>query len=486
MKTAVASRQARPSRTDKNGRLSHAGKKIWRSRYLYLLLLPTFVWYIVFMYAPLYGAQIAFRDFMPALGITGGKWVGFKYFIQFFKSEYFVRLMKNTLGISVYSIVVGFPIPVILALLMNEVRSKYFKKGVQTIVYMPHFISAVVVVSLINAMLSPSNGLFNQIIQMFGGDPVHFMAEPKYFKTVYVLSDIWQTAGYGSIVYLAALTSIDPSLYEAATVDGASKWKKLLHITLGITGGKWVGFKYFIQFFKSEYFVRLMKNTLGISVYSIVVGFPIPVILALLMNEVRSKYFKKGVQTIVYMPHFISAVVVVSLINAMLSPSNGLFNQIIQMFGGDPVHFMAEPKYFKTVYVLSDIWQTAGYGSIVYLAALTSIDPSLYEAATVDGASKWKKLLHITLPCILPTIMTMLILRMGSIFTVGYEKIMLMYNPATYETADVISTYVYRRAFEGGEYSFSAAVGLFNSVINFIVIIVFNKISKRVSEVSLW
>lgn len=138
MKTAVASRQARPSRTDKNGRLSHAGKKIWRSRYLYLLLLPTFVWYIVFMYAPLYGAQIAFRDFMPALGITGGKWVGFKYFIQFFKSEYFVRLMKNTLGISVYSIVVGFPIPVILALLMNEVRSKYFKKGVQTIVYGPH------------------------------------------------------------------------------------------------------------------------------------------------------------------------------------------------------------------------------------------------------------------------------------------------------------------------------------------------------------
>ena len=182
MKTAVASRQARPSRTDKNGRLSHAGKKIWRSRYLYLLLLPTFVWYIVFMYAPLYGAQIAFRDFMPALGITGGKWVGFKYFIQFFKSEYFVRLMKNTLGISVYSIVVGFPIPVILALLMNEVRSKYFKKGVQTIVYMPHFISAVVVVSLINAMLSPSNGLFNQIIQMFGGDPVHFMAEPKSLR----------------------------------------------------------------------------------------------------------------------------------------------------------------------------------------------------------------------------------------------------------------------------------------------------------------
>lgn len=320
MKTAVAARQA-PPRVDRRGRLSHVGKMIWRSKYLYLMLLPALIWYIVFMYAPLYGAQIAFRDFMPALGITGGKWVGFKYFQQFFSSEYFGRLIKNTLGISVYSILVGFPIPIILALLMNEVRNKYFQKSVQTIVYLPHFISAVVVVSIINSLLSPSNGLLNQIIQLFGGDPIHFMAEPKYFKTIFVLSDIWQSAGYGSIVYLAALTSIDPSLYEAATVDGATKWQKLLHITL---------------------------------------------------------------------------------------------------------------------------------------------------------------------PCLLPTVMIMLILRMGSIFTVGYEKIMLMYNPATYETADVISTYVYRRAFEGGDYSFSAAVGLFNSVINFIVIIVFNKISKRISEVSLW
>ena len=255
---------------------------------------------------------------------------------------------------------------------------------------------------------------------------------------------------------------------------------------IGFMDSDWVGLKHYVNFFSNPDAWRIIRNTLFLGVYSLVWCFPFPIIFALALNEVTRTRFKKFVQTISYMPHFISAVVVVSLINAMLSPSNGLFNQIIQMFGGDPVHFMAEPKYFKTVYVLSDIWQTAGYGSIVYLAALTSIDPSLYEAATVDGASKWKKLLHITLPCILPTIMTMLILRMGSIFTVGYEKIMLMYNPATYETADVISTYVYRRAFEGGEYSFSAAVGLFNSVINFIVIIVFNKISKRVSEVSLW
>ena len=256
--------------------------------------------------------------------------------------------------------------------------------------------------------------------------------------------------------------------------------------SLGISGSKWVGFKHFISFFKSEYFVRVISNTLGISLYSIIVGFPVPIILALLMNEVGNKYFQKSVQTIAYLPHFISAVVVVSIINALLSPTSGLLNQVIAFFGGDPVHFMAEPKYFKTIYVLSDIWQSAGYNSIVYLAALTSIDPSMYEAATVDGASKWDKLIRITLPSILPTIMIMLILRMGSMFSVGYEKIMLMYNEATYETADVISTYLYRRAFKSGDYSFSAAVGLFNSVINFTIIQVFNKISAKVSEVSLW
>lgn len=255
---------------------------------------------------------------------------------------------------------------------------------------------------------------------------------------------------------------------------------------LGINGSPWVGFKHFLSFFKSEYFGRLICNTLGISVYSILVGFPVPIILALLMNEIGNKYFKKGVQTIAYLPHFISAVVVVSIINSVLSPTSGLLNQVIEFFGGDPIYFMAEPKYFKTIYVLSDIWQSAGYNSIVYLAALTSIDPSMYEAATVDGASKWDKLIRITLPSILPTIMIMLILRMGSMFSVGYEKIMLMYNEATYETADVISTYLYRRAFKSGDYSFSTAIGLFNAVINFTIIQVFNKISAKVSEVSLW
>ena len=255
---------------------------------------------------------------------------------------------------------------------------------------------------------------------------------------------------------------------------------------LGIEGSKWVGFKHFISFFKSEYFWRLIKNTVGISLYNILVGFPIPIILALLMNEVGNKYFKKGVQTIAYLPHFISTVVVVSIVNSLLSPSSGLLNQVIEAFGGDSVYFMAEPKYFKTIYVLMDIWKSAGYNSIVYLAALTSIDPTMYEAATVDGASKWDKLVRITLPSLLPTIIIMLILRMGTVFSVGYERIMLMYNEATYETADVISTYLYRRAFKSGDYSFSAAIGLFNAVINYTIIMTFNKISAKVSEVSLF
>lgn len=255
---------------------------------------------------------------------------------------------------------------------------------------------------------------------------------------------------------------------------------------LGISGGDWVGLKYFKEFFASAYFGRLIKNTVGISLYTIAVGFPIPIVLALLLNEVRNKYFKKSMQTLVYLPHFISTVVVVGIINAILSPSSGLLNTLVEALGGTPIHFMAEAKYFKTIYVISDIWQSAGYGSIIYLAALTSIDPSLYEAATVDGASKWKKMIYITIPCLIPTIIIMLILRMGSVFSIGYEKIMLMYNPSTYQTADVISTYVYRRAFENGDYSFSTAVDLFNGVINFTILVIFNKLSKKFSDVSLW
>ncbi|HEY8363234.1 MAG TPA: ABC transporter permease subunit [Tissierellaceae bacterium] len=254
----------------------------------------------------------------------------------------------------------------------------------------------------------------------------------------------------------------------------------------GILGSPWAGFKHFKAFFESPFAYRLIRNTLTINIYDLVVGFPAPIILALLINEVKSNRFKRSVQTIVYMPHFISVVVVCGMLISFLSPSTGIINRFIQMLGGNPIHFLAEPRWFKTVYVLSGVWQSAGWGSIIYLAALAGIEMELYEAATVDGATKWQKLIYVTLPGILPTIIIMLILRMGRMFTVGFEKIMLLYNPLTYETADVISTYVYRKGILEANYSYTAAIGLFNSVINFIMLVTFNKFSRKVSEISLW
>ena len=186
------------------------------------------------------------------------------------------------------------------------------------------------------------------------------------------------------------------------------------------------------------------------------------------------------------MPHFISIVVICGMLVSFLSPSSGFINAFIQNLGGKPIHFLAEPKWFQTVYVFSGIWQGAGWGSIIYLAALSGIDVELYEAATVDGATKWKKLKHITFPGILPTIIIMLIMRMGSMFSVGFEKIMLLYSPLTYDTADVISTYVYRKGILDANYSYTSAIGLFNSVINFVMLIAVNKLSRTVSETSLW
>jgi putative aldouronate transport system permease protein len=254
----------------------------------------------------------------------------------------------------------------------------------------------------------------------------------------------------------------------------------------GIVNSPWVGFKYFKQFFESVYFTRLIRNTLIINIYSILIGFPAPIILALMINEVVSTKFKRVIQTIVYLPHFISIIVVSGMIMSFLSTRSGIINMIIRFFDGESIQFMATPSWFPTIYVFSGVWQEAGWGSIIYLAAITSIDTELYEAAIIDGSSKWKQLIHITLPSLIPTIIIMLILRMGGLFTVGFEKIMLLYNPLTYDTADVISTYVYRRGVLGMEYSFSTAVGLFNSVINLLMLALFNAFCKKVSETSLW
>lgn len=254
----------------------------------------------------------------------------------------------------------------------------------------------------------------------------------------------------------------------------------------GMLGSPWVGFQNFTRFFSSVYFGRLIKNTVGMNLYGLAVSFPAPIILALMLNEVRKNCVKRTIQTIVYLPHFLSTVVIAGMIIQFLSPSSGVVNTAIKALGLQPVHFLAEPAWFKTIYVWSGVWQGVGWGSIVYLAALAGIDVQLYEAATVDGATSMQKLWHVTLPGIVPTIIVMFILRMGSMFSVGFEKIILLYNPITYITADVISTYVYRTGILKADFSFSTAVGLFNSVINFILLLSFNKISRKITETSLW
>ncbi|NLP46748.1 MAG: sugar ABC transporter permease [Epulopiscium sp.] len=253
----------------------------------------------------------------------------------------------------------------------------------------------------------------------------------------------------------------------------------------GIWGSNWVGFKHFINFFKSNFFFRIFKNTVVINVSTLIFGFPAPIILALLINEIKRKNFKKTVQTITYLPHFISLVVVAGVIKDFTA-DYGIINDIIAFFGGERRTLLNFPHLFVPIYVISDIWQGVGWGSIIYLAALSSIDPALYEAAEIDGAGRWKQTLAITIPSILPTIVIMLILRMGSIFNVGYEKIILLYNPLIYETSDVISSFVYRRGLLEANYSFSTAVGLFNSVLNFSMLLIANSISRKVNETSLW
>jgi putative aldouronate transport system permease protein len=254
----------------------------------------------------------------------------------------------------------------------------------------------------------------------------------------------------------------------------------------GIWGSPWVGFHHFERFFNSYYFKRLISNTIGISLYSLVVGFPIPIVLALMVNELRGDKFKKIVQTVTYAPHFLSTVVLVGMLFVFLDPKTGLVNAIRKAYGKGSVAFMLEPAMFKSIYVLSGVWQNTGWNSIIYISSLSGIDPQLHEAAIVDGAGRLQRIWHINLPGIMPTIIILLIMNAGSIMSVGFEKVFLMQNDINLEASDVISTYVYRSGLLNAEYSFSTAVGLFNSIINFILLFVVNKISKAVSETSLW
>lgn len=253
----------------------------------------------------------------------------------------------------------------------------------------------------------------------------------------------------------------------------------------GIMNSQWVGLRYFGQFFNNAFAWRVIRNTLLLSFYGFLFSFPAPIILALLLNELRNERFKKVVQTISYLPHFVSTVIMVGLVKTILA-QNGLINNLITALGGEPILFMTSPQWFRTIYIVSGLWQGVGWGTIIYLAALSGVAPELYEAAIIDGANRWQQVTSVTLPSILPTVVVLMILQVQGILNSDTQKILLMYNTSTYETADVIGTYVYREGIEGNRYAYSAAVGLMTSAVSFVLVVIVNQVSKAVTEYSLW
>ncbi len=254
----------------------------------------------------------------------------------------------------------------------------------------------------------------------------------------------------------------------------------------GVAGSPWIGFEHFQTLFGNDQFLRAIKNTVIISFYSLLFGFPMPIILALMFNEVLHQAFKRTAQTIVYLPHFISSVIIAGIVITAFSPSAGIVNTVLGWFGVDSIYFLTKPEWFRPIFVGTGIWQEAGFQSIVYLAAIAGVSPSLYESAVVDGASRWQMMWKVTLPSIMPTIIIMLIIRIGNLLEVSFEMIILLYQPATYETADVVNTFIYRQGIQGGQYDLAAAAGLFNAVVAFVLVMAANTIAKRYSRTSLW
>jgi len=254
----------------------------------------------------------------------------------------------------------------------------------------------------------------------------------------------------------------------------------------GILGSPWVGLKHFKRFFESYYFVEILLNTLRVSIYSLLVTVPLPIILALMFNEVRVKWFKSTVQTISYIPNFISIVVVIGMVQFFFSTQNGAINMMLEAVGLSTIDFLGSPSWFPHIYVWSSVWQGVGWGTLIYTAAMSGIPQDQYEAAHLDGASRIQSIIHITIPAILPTIIISTILATGSILSVGFEKAYLLQNAANLSTSEVLSTYTYKMGIINGEYSFSAAVGLFNNVVNFIMLFVVNKLAQKTGESSLW
>nr|WP_246569949.1 ABC transporter permease subunit [Lentibacillus saliphilus] len=254
---------------------------------------------------------------------------------------------------------------------------------------------------------------------------------------------------------------------------------------LGMFGSPWVGFEHFERFFESYYFWRLLKNTIILNAYNLLL-FPLPIIFALSLNELRNGAFKKWSQTLTYAPHFISVVVVVGMLVAFLDPNTGLVNHVVRLFGMEPIPFLTSPEWFRHIFVWSGQWQSLGWGTIIYLAALAGVNPELHEAAKVDGATRFQRIIHINIPTILPTIIILFILNIGNFMQIGFEKVLLMQNNLNSETSDIIQTFVYETGLLEGQYSFAAAIGLFESLINIVLLITVNQIARKVSNNSLW
>ncbi|MGP4752589.1 ABC transporter permease [Agrobacterium pusense] len=301
------------------------------------------------------------------------------------------------------------------------------------------------------------------------------------------LHDLWQDVRRDWQLYLLlAPMAIWFALFLYKPMYGLVIAFQDFSIFRGIEKSPWVGFANFIELFQNDMFVRAFWNTITISGLGLIFAFPVPIILALMFNEVQSEIGKRWAQTIVYLPHFISVVIVAGIVINFLSPSIGIVNLLLKGIGLEPIYFLTQPEWFRPVFIGSSVWKESGFESIVYLAAIAGVSPTLYESARVDGASRWQMMWRITLPCILPTIVIMLIIRIGNLVEVGFEYIILLYRASTYETADVVSTFIYRTGLQGTQYDLATAAGLFNAVIAFVLVYSANRISRRVSSTSLW
>lgn len=305
--------------------------------------------------------------------------------------------------------------------------------------------------------------------------------QQKKKKTLRLIKRNW-------ILYLFLLpTIIYAIMFWYAPMYGVQIAFRNYRIADGIMGSEWVGFEWIMKFLDSPRFWDILKNTITLSLYTLLAGFPLPIILALFMNNIRNHHAKKFVQTITYMPYFISTVVLVGMMSIFFSPYGGIVNTILSWFGGSgDTYFMGDAKYFRHMYVWTNVWQSAGWGSIIYMAALAGVDQDLHEAARIDGANKFQRVWHIDIPAIMPTICILLIMNFGNIMSLGYEKVYLMQNDLNSSVSEIITTYVYKMGLLNRQYSYSAAIGLFNSVINFSLVVIVNKIVKKLSGSGLW